>query len=243
MGESEQSNGKSTVSDYDDRRLLPPEIREWLRRYWDAPRTKSKWTDVATVILTAAIAGFAGWSVYVFDGQLQEMHKATVIVDRNFRIDERAWIGFTLASDHFTFTLGKPFLVPAEILNTGKTPAKNVEGNIAVQIAEKGKPIDFSYAPGHANYRIQGGTLFPSGKIIESFEGIQHGRENAEPIVITKALGQEIISGQLYVIIHGKITYQDEFGTEHWTTFCRNVTDPSAISEDCTRYNDTDDNQ
>jgi hypothetical protein len=243
MDENEESSNRSGGFDQDDRSLLPPEIRQWLTRYWDSPRLKSKWTDIATVILTAAIAVFAGWSAYLFDGQLQEMHKATITADKNFRIDERAWIGFSLASDPVTFTFGKPFLVPAEVLNTGKTPAKDLEGNVAVRIVEKDRPIDFSYAPGHANFRVQGGTIFPGGKIIESFEGIQHGEENAEPIIITKAIGQEIIDGQLFVIIHGRITYQDEFGTEHWTTFCRNVSDPSAISEDCTRYNSTDDNQ
>jgi hypothetical protein len=230
MGDREDPGNSTSGSGYNDRPLLPPEIREWLKRYWNTPRIRSKWTDVATVTLTAVIAAFAGWSIYVFDGQLQEMHKATVIADRNFRIDERAWIGFTLAGDHITFTLGKPFLVPTEILNTGKTPARDVEGNVAVRIVEKDASIDFSYAPGHANYRIHGGTLFPGGKIIESFEGIQHGAENAEPIIITKPLGQKIMNAQSFVIIHGRITYQDEFGTEHWTTFCRNVTDPSAIS-------------
>jgi hypothetical protein len=168
--------------------------------------------------------------------------KGVANADRNFRVDERAWIGFGTGGS-ITFTVGRPFLVPTEITNTGKTPAKNVEGNVAVDIVNKGVPIDFSYGTGHANYRVHGGTLFPNGKIDESFEGIQHGPTKAEPIIITKPLAQKIMTGQAFVIIHGKITYRDEFGTEHWTTFCRNVSDPSAISEDCTRDNDTDDNQ
>ncbi len=50
-------------------------IVSWLRHYWDAPREKSKGTEIATVILTFVIAVMAFWSAWIFQGQLAEMQK------------------------------------------------------------------------------------------------------------------------------------------------------------------------
>ena len=80
--------------------------------------------------------------------------------DRNFRRDERAWMAFSSTSGNITFTIDKPFLIPTKTLNTGKTPAKNVPGNVVVGIFKKGEPLNFDYSSGHgnANYGIQSGT-------------------------------------------------------------------------------------
>lgn len=86
--------------------------------------------------------------------------------------------------------------------------------------------------------------MFPDGSIEESFQGMRTGENgNAEAIVLRKPLWEEIRTGQSFIIVHGIITYRDIFGTEHWTTYCRYVTNPSLISDECTRHNDTDNNQ
>jgi hypothetical protein len=58
----------------------------FLKHYWDAPRQKSKWTDIATVVLTVLIAGAAIYSAFIFQAQLDASRKA-------FRVDQRARIG------------------------------------------------------------------------------------------------------------------------------------------------------
>ena len=161
----------------------------------------------------------------------------------NFKQDERAWMAFKFVEGSLTLTIGQSFLVPTELVNTGKTPAKNVHGNIVVGVFRKGEPLDFSYSPGHANYEVRAGTLFPSGKIVETFEAIKHGQEHAESIVFTAPLKDEIFNAQSLIVVHGRIIYNDIFGTEHWTTYCRYVLHPELISEECTRHNDTDDNK
>ena len=163
--------------------------------------------------------------------------------DSNFRQDERAWMAFKFMEGNLTLTIGKSFLVPTELVNTGKTPAKNVHGNIVVGVFKKGETLDFTYTLGHANYGIRAGTIFPTGKIMESFEGIKHGRKQAEPIIFTAPLKDELFNAHSFIIVHGKIIYDDIFGIEHWTTYCRYVLHPELISEQCTRYNDTDDNK
>jgi len=152
-------------------------------------------------------------------------------------------MAFKFVEGSLTLTIGQSFLVPTELVNTGKTPAKNVHGNIVVGVFRKGEPLDFSYSPGHANYEVRAGTLFPSGKIVETFEAIKHGQEHAESIVFTAPLKDEIFNAQSLIVVHGRIIYNDIFGTEHWTTYCRYVLHPELISEECTRHNDTDDNK
>ncbi len=152
-------------------------------------------------------------------------------------------MGFKFMEGSITFTLQKSFLVPTQLINTGKTPAKNVHGNIVVGVFKKGEPLDFTYTPGHAHYFVQAGTIFPNGSITESFEAIKHGQDKAEAIIFTRPLKDELFSGQSILVVHGKIEYSDIFGVKHWTTYCRYVLHPELISEECTRYNDTDDNQ
>ena len=243
MSGNEKPSHENRNSEYDDPPLLPPEIREWLRHYWDLPRTKSKWTDISTVILTAALAGFALWSVFVFDGQLQEMHRATEVANTNFRIDERAWLSLGFAGQTYDFKINEPFSVPIEIANTGKTPAKEVKGYIAVHTMMKGDPVDFDYSPGHAVYKVDAGTVFPNQHLPNSYKGVRHGAEHAEDIIVTIALRKQISSGDVIIVALGRITYRDVMGVEHWTTFCHNAWNATPVSDECTRYNDTDDNQ
>jgi hypothetical protein len=161
----------------------------------------------------------------------------------NFKRDERAWMAFKFLEGNLTLTIGQSFLVPTELVNTGKTPAKNVHGNIVVGVFKKGERLNFDYSPGHANYKINAGTIFPSGRIAESFEAIQHGQERAEAIIFTAPLKDDIFSGESVIVVHGRIVYDDIFGAEHRTTYCRYVLHPELISEDCTRYNDTEDSR
>ncbi len=70
-------------------------IRDWLRRYRETPRDKSKWTEIATVILTLVIAGAALWSAWIFQGQLKEAHRTTELAERQLELTARPWIEVT----------------------------------------------------------------------------------------------------------------------------------------------------
>lgn len=60
-------------------------ICRWLDRYWDAPREKSKPTDVAMVFLTILVVVAAFLSAYYFQKQLDVMR-------RQFEATDRPWI-------------------------------------------------------------------------------------------------------------------------------------------------------
>lgn len=214
-------------------------IVNWLNRWWDAPREKSKAADWALVALTVLVAIAAFWSAHIFWRQLHDTEVA-------FRLEERAWIGFKFVEGNLNFTLNESFLIPTELVNTGKTPAKNVHGYIVTGVFKNGEHLDFSYTADtkHPFYVIQAGTIFPGGKITESFEAEQHGATKAEPILFTEPLKNELFTPhKSYIIVYGKIIYDDIFGTEHWTTYCRYVLHPELISDECIRYNDTDNNK
>ncbi len=57
-------------------------FRDWLIHYWDAPREKSKWTDVGMILLTTGIAAAAFWSAWVFNNQLAVMREQLEVTDR-----------------------------------------------------------------------------------------------------------------------------------------------------------------
>lgn len=157
-----------------------------------------------------------------------------------FRTDERAWMGFSFMGGNLGLTIGQSFLVPTELLNSGKTPARQIMGDIVVRVIAKGETLDFDYTPGHGNtaYQINAGTIFPNGTIKESFEGLVHGRKEA--LILTKPILDDIIGLRAFIVVYGDITYIDIFGASHWTHYCRYVTAPALISEQCTKYNDTD---
>jgi len=146
------------------------------------------WAEIATLLIFFIYATFTILIWCANKRVAEDTHRSVVNADRNFRTDERAWMAFKFAEGSLTFTLGKSFLVPTELVNVGKTPAKNVSGKIVVGVYEKGEPLDFTYSPGHASYGIHAGTMFPTGKIVESFEAIKHGQEHAEPIIFTAPL-------------------------------------------------------
>jgi hypothetical protein len=59
---------------------------------------------------------------------------------------------------------------------------------------------------------------------------------------MTPDLLKGVFQGDDFIVVHGRITYNDIFGIAHWTTYCRYVLHPEKISEECMRYNETDSN-
>jgi len=207
------------------------------------PREKYRdWLDYATMGLQViGLVVLIAYTTFAFL-QWREIQRSTNAAMENFKRDERAWMAFKFMEGNITFNIGKSFFVPTQVMNNGKTPARDVQGKIVVGVFKNGEQLGLDYSPGHAHYQVFAGTIFPTGHIEQSFEGIRHGIPNAEPIILNKPMWEEILSGKSVVVVHGRIEYKDIFGTEHWMTYCRYVLHPELISEECTRYNDADDN-
>jgi hypothetical protein len=167
--------------------------------------------------------------------QWHEMHRALLV-------DQRAWISVAIPTN---FPLeGTSILAPLQIANTGKTPAKDVEGDIIATVLKKGVEPVFDFSLGHPHNRLYAGAVFPNAPIPTTVPIVRYGPMVPEPIVPTPELRQEIAGGQSFIILYGKITYADIFGVQHWTAFCTG-SGPAIQTSDlkkCISYNDIDSN-
>ena len=163
----------------------------------ESRRGRKHWLDYATFVLE--ILGLIGLFIYAAltygiwcanKRVARDTHQSVVSADRNFRTDERAWLGFSIGGT-IKFNVDQPFLIPTRTSNTGKTPAQNVHGSVVVGVFEKGESLNFDYAPGHhnASYSIESGTIFPNGLVDEGFR-IGDWQPMARPLIILlKSLG------------------------------------------------------
>jgi hypothetical protein len=161
---------------------------------------------------------------------------------RSLLVDQRAWISVVIPPD---FPLdGASIPAPIQLTNTGKTPAKDVEGDIIATVLKKGEEPLFDYGVGHPHSRLHAGAIFPNMPISTTITLARYGAQMPEPIVPTPEFRRDIANGQSFIIFYGKITYTDIFGDQYWTTFCTGG--GSAIQSNdpkkCVSYNDVDNN-
>jgi hypothetical protein len=163
--------------------------------------------------------------------------------------DQRAWISVTTPKTQ----LGKNeasgavhVLAPVKIINTGKTPAKNVSVQIVVEKVKNGELPQFVY--GDSGLKDFTGTMFPNDSH-EITVGLLQDKPNQTPEdfrLLTPSEYQELLDGVAYTVTYGKASYTDVFGTDHWLTFCvwmSPATKSLWISaKSCADYNNVDSN-
>ena len=165
--------------------------------------------------------------------------------DEQERLSYRASISPT-SWDPVTFADGQPIIVPVKIKNSGKTIARHVEGNIAIYPIGRNETPQFVYTPGHANYKIETGAMFPEMPITMNFAALVHGKKKARIIILDKPMHDSLTRGDILIVAHGRIAYQDIFGVDHWVQFCVLATGQQAEAgsvPECMRYNDADNNK
>jgi hypothetical protein len=62
------------------------------------------------------------------------------------------------------------------------------------------------------------------------------------PVLVNRGVREGINNGNLYIVVHGNITYEDAFGV-HWLNFCSasiNAPPTGTEAEACVSYNDVD---
>ncbi len=170
------------------------------------------------------------------------------ISEKTMRLDQRAWINASISQAPLID--GQPIKMPLKLVNTGKTPAVNVDGVIVVNLLSQNEQPDFAYRTGHPRLRFEGGTFLPgipSDYLLPVLPKHLALEKPLNPILCTPEIRQNIENGSAYIVVHGKVTYDDIFGISHWLTFCtysHNVpglpTQPTAST--CGKYNDVDRN-
>lgn len=179
---------------------------------------------------TAVLAGLAVLVVYACQ---------LYVMQHQLRLDQRAWIGFVLPNN---FPLdGQTTPATLQVTNFGKTPARQVQGNIVATLMMKIQEPSFDFSVGHPHNRFYAGAVFPNSPFpvtinVQRYEGT--------PKIISPAdLRKELETGQSYIVFYGEITYEDVFGKKHWTRFCTGsgiAMQELDVLKKCIAYNDVD---
>jgi len=163
------------------------------------------------------------------------------------RLEQRAWINIT-TSDVAWLQDGQPVSVTVQISNAGKTAAKHFDMNIRVSILPSGTDPEFIYTPGHSRTHFAGAAILPSIPISHPVEALDN-KHPPQPIILTTVQREQINQGELIFYVYGMATYDDIFGTHHWSQFCKfsgglpgSAIPPGKPSKKCAAYNDVDNN-
>jgi len=225
-------------------------VLNWLRHYWDAPRTKSKWTDIATVILTLLIAIAAFWSARIFQRQLNEARRATNITSESFRTDERAWVEIepikpTLFSPR-TDKIGAAFKYEIYIRNIGKTVARDIQLRATRQGSQASIVMgDSAEALNWEQDKLLLGKV-PTASDIPINNPVPKvlapNTSSAVPLILNGQEPQYFPTSQWVSYLIGRVDYTDAFGVNHWMKFCFFVANPRGDLWNCKEGNDEDSN-
>jgi hypothetical protein len=199
----------------------PSPKKRWYksRQFWKEFRD---WMTMFFVIVAACVYFFQ-WKAGKQQGDAEEGQ--LVAMQKQFTLDERAWIDPSLTTRIYTVYptnvfIPLPFHYILHFKNTGKTPAVHVMGaaGLTTNLASIPRLVD---PPRNFSTLI----LFPTDE----------SQIETAPLMTDLA----ILSGQITVYLYGKIWYDDIFGRPHWITFCkvvdweRSFTFPAQTGNDC----------
>lgn len=234
--------------------------------------------EIAGVVTAIALAILTFKTLLVFNGQLTEMQKQSTIlqqqaiqsasdfaqqltiarqqteaaqesvmaIQRQMRQDQRAWIDIEFGTFHWA--PNEPLRVPFTLVNTGRTPARDVKGTAVVEKIARGQKPNFGDSRKPVN-DFGNRSLFPNSPEQNfGFQSLQY-KANTKEIGARRMSAAdiaEITTGRAYIAVHGMITCQDIFKTRHWLKYCGYSAEDLILVQDsikaCTDYNDVDDN-
>ena len=117
------------------------------------------------------------------------------------------------------------------VINTGKTPAKNLHAAFFIESVKNGNHPLFNKSSSLAQTGT--GVLYPN-------------IPTDDPVFYTflQSDWDDLREGGSFVIIYGRASYTDVFQRQHWTDFCEFTAMVSGgyTSQSCTEYSNTDNN-
>lgn len=156
------------------------------------------------------------------------------------RREQRAWIVVTSQTETVTLNDGMPVSVPMKMTNMGKTPAKGIEIHGVVDVVKPESSLDFSYEASRHHQIGLVNVLHPNIPDVSPYFAFERGTPKATRMIVTPELRRSFAAGEVLVVIHGRIDYLDIFGVKHWLKFCVYAGNPDPSSEQCSGYNDMD---
>jgi uncharacterized repeat protein (TIGR01451 family) len=137
-------------------------------------------------------------------------------------------------------SVGKPVIYPVRVVNTGKTPAKNIVMRIFIDIVDAALEPPLDHVDKHSSYPH---GLITAGSMLQNEDFNQvvtRPTKGGAPNLATAAEVFAMQEGRAYQAVYGIIDYDDEFG-HHWTRFCRWMGLRGTFrAQACTQYNSVD---
>jgi hypothetical protein len=128
-----------------------------------------------------------------------------------------------------------------QVTNVGQTPARQLVVNIAivkVNALEEAR-LEFKGQAKSANIL---GLLVPN-QLPEPWKAFMLTDDQSNPDNPPLLTGEDLASfksGQIYFVVFAKATFVDINDKPHWVQYCARVALGDAMAQNCTKYNDTD---
>src|SRR5215469_268570 len=190
----------------------------------DVPQTPpaEKPTSKASPVVIAAL--FSGIAIATLCFlQLLTMQNSLEETRRNFRQDERAWMGITETDMNFASHETEESFIITKFRNTGKTPALRVVSQIYIQEFPAGQRPNFLY---QKPPNTPAAVVMPNALFMLHTGGVL-------PITAIK-------NRTVSLFHYGSIWYCDVFKKEHRTDFCNEFHPDQGIFGACSFHEDVD---
>jgi len=197
---------------------LPTENNEWRDRQQELLRrqaTAAEWLNWITA--GAAVVGLLGLAILWGTLDAINIQTSNVFSELDvMRKAERAWIA-TRPGKVNTPTANVSLSSQITMINTGKTPARQIVGNFYIEIVNNGDIPHFGQSIPHSAYFA--GAAVPNEQtdipIVRSRKKSGGKPNETEEFPLTTAELNSLENAQSWIAVHGTISYYDVFRIQH----------------------------
>ncbi len=218
-------------------------------------KKEANWPQRIEAVCAVLLVIITGFYTYYAAGQLHKMKRSTEATERaanaakdsvdlarkNAHFDQRAWLGISYGT--YKYAISQTFGATYEVTDTGKTPARNVQGKAVTRFMKSGDTPSFTYEHGT---NVDLGTMLPNvhqGGISWLMPFNVRKEKHIQPMKISDEMFRALHNGSGYIMIYGNIGYDSVFGAHHWIKFCA-TSGPTFFTQprECIDYNNVDGN-
>jgi hypothetical protein len=224
--ETEPSTTREHESNNNDNPSRWKQFRDWAKQ-------NSSFTDWCIALFTFVLAGAAIYQFVIMGGQLDEMRKG-----------ERPWI--SISFNNGTLKTNAPISSTLSIVNKGKTPARTITADVAIDAVKNGEEPKLNYPLPHTRFTT--GLIFPGDPYTIQINKLRTSNNGGPPEadLLTQPAFDDFQNGRLFFVLYANVSYKDFFGIEHWTRICaawvQSRVPGSFTGQKCTNYGDVDSN-
>ena len=193
---------------------------------------RSSLTDWLLAAFTFVLAAAGIYQFFILNSQVSVMRK-----------DQRPWLklDFTLNN----LVVGQPITATMHIVNNGKTPARAVWGDMAIERVKNGESARLNYPLPHSRFTT--GSVFPNDPVDAPITMTRPSASGTtENELVMQSELEDFQNFRIFFLVYGTVYYKDFFNVDHWTKRCMVVAPLNVAGtftgQNCTNYGDVDAN-